>query len=613
MADDGMGGGDGDSWEVGLEDKMRRLTLPANVGTSSRSSRPSGGGVGGGGGGGGGGERDEGFVRPAPPGSRLQGACQPPGGMSPPFTCVPTSSNTVGGASFSDPQADHAASSVDPVLVEALTAGGKARMDVLKIDVEVARFVKDRTARTYEYDKGTSYHRLIAHKVAAHYGLSSVSVVGAGGTDVARLEKPLPPTGLGIPRMAMPTVRLADIGKPDDVDDVDGAGAGKKTKVMVMKRGGRGGGGGDHDSPRGRVGGHGHGHRGGAGAGPSGGSGKTEETLLEEREAEYERARERIFGGAGRDDSPSSSDGGRTSPAPIHTHGRGEGGGGNRNGGRGRTGGRGRGAGDRGGGDGDEQTSGRHSSPNGGNDGSGRASRRGRQPVAIVRNRMADQLDPDFDRSATRFSGPGPAPSHQPMGYPDGNGYNDYGFRGGGPGYEYGFHEPYRGAGYGGIGQSGGFGYDHKREYRVPGGTNDGGYDGDGHHPYGRIDGPGDFPALLQDFPALGGGAGTKGINERHPPGRPPPQLPPPPPHVPPNIASGGGLGAGLAAGSGGETGFGGELDPQHPSSGVGLPPPGVGGSSSVPGAGPQFGRYQQLGPGFRLPQQQRQYDSRRT
>jgi hypothetical protein len=40
-------------------------------------------------------------------------------------------------------------------------------MAVLKIDMEVARFVKDRTVSSIAFD-GTSFHRLIAHKARAY-------------------------------------------------------------------------------------------------------------------------------------------------------------------------------------------------------------------------------------------------------------------------------------------------------------------------------------------------------------------------------------------------------------------------------------------------------------
>ena len=36
---------------------------------------------------------------------------------------------------------------------------------------------------------GSSYHRLLAHKVAAHYGLSSRAIVGEDGRDEVLVEK----------------------------------------------------------------------------------------------------------------------------------------------------------------------------------------------------------------------------------------------------------------------------------------------------------------------------------------------------------------------------------------------------------------------------------------
>lgn len=238
--------GDEDSWENSLDDRMRELKPPSHAsppaapppqrennrqGASSLAatahrSQTHGEGYGDVdcGGGGGGGER-VGFIR---------------------------DDATAGGYSLSDSQTDAIANAVgyvDPLLREALTAGGARRLDVLKIDVEVARFVKDRTQRVFEYDGSTSYHRLIAHKIATHYGLISHSAPGRNGGDKAVLEKPPPPPGqthLAAARMPMPAVRLQDIGKLDDFDEDGGGGAGglgSKAKVMVMKRGGGGGGG----------------------------------------------------------------------------------------------------------------------------------------------------------------------------------------------------------------------------------------------------------------------------------------------------------------------------------------------------------------------------------
>ena len=62
-------------------------------------------------------------------------------------------------------------------------------MTVLRVDQEMSRFARDRsaTARTFE---GSSFHRLVAHKVAAHHGLFSRTIIAQDGPDVALVEKP---------------------------------------------------------------------------------------------------------------------------------------------------------------------------------------------------------------------------------------------------------------------------------------------------------------------------------------------------------------------------------------------------------------------------------------
>jgi hypothetical protein len=142
----GGGGGNGDTWEHdGLYQRMRELKPPSHA-------------------------------PPAAPPYYDQGASQNHAAAVGSVGFVRSDASS---SSFGDPQADAIAAArgyVDPMLREALTQGGTQRMAVLKIDVEVERFVKDRTQRTFEYDGTTSYHRLIAHKVAAHYGGDPVQV-----------------------------------------------------------------------------------------------------------------------------------------------------------------------------------------------------------------------------------------------------------------------------------------------------------------------------------------------------------------------------------------------------------------------------------------------------
>ena len=171
---------DEDSWEEkSLNDSMRALKPPSTATASAHHQQGQGQGQG-----------------RAPSSSSSSSAAAPP--PPPHFHFVRDGAGGGGGYSFSDPQADAIANArgfVDPVLHDALKEGGTQRMTVLKIDMEVERFVKDRTRFVFEYDGNTSYHRLIAHKIATHYGIVSRSVEGVKGGDVALLEKPPPPPG----------------------------------------------------------------------------------------------------------------------------------------------------------------------------------------------------------------------------------------------------------------------------------------------------------------------------------------------------------------------------------------------------------------------------------
>ena len=380
-------------------------------------------------------------------------------------------SSSSAGGSFCDPRADAAAKSwIDPFLREALESGGDARMAVLRIDAEIGGFAADGERASHEFS-GNGYQRMIAHKVAAHHGLASCAVVGADGQDRALIEK----EG-GATAMDPPAVNLSDV-RASPNGDAGKNGDAKKKKVTVMKRGGGGGGRG--------------GDRGGAGGSRNSGAGKKPGQMsVEEREAEYERARERIFGAVnGNEDSGRTSpatDEGSASPganvASSHSrHARSETRAGSRHAGR----------------EG-EQTNKREGGRSG-----------GRQ--AIVRNRAADSMDPDFVRM------PPPAAFHPPPMQP-----TQHSSRGGGYYEGGGYYDPrppppaadpyaYRDA----YPPPPGYGREHEHA------TDGGGYGG------GGFGGGGD------DFPALGGGGG--GWNAPpHPPVGAPTWAPPPPGAPPP-------------------------------------------------------------------------------
>ena len=391
-------------------------------------------------------------------------------------------SSSSAGGSFCDPRADAAAKSwIDPFLREALESGGDARMAVLRIDAEIGGFAADGERASHEF-AGNGYQRMIAHKVAAHHGLASCAVVGADGQDRALIEKEGGATAMDPPAVSLSDVRgdNGDAGKADA----------KKKKVTVMKRGGGGGGG--RGGGRGGAGGFGAGH------GNSGGGKKPGSMSVEEREAEYERARERIFGGAG-----GGEDSGRTSPAA------------------------------------DEGSAPRSASPGTNASGASSLSRQtgakasrsetrpgsrhtregetikreggGRGRQAIVRNRAADSMDPDFVRM------PPPAAFHPPPmqparggGYYEGGGYYDP--RAPPSADPYAYRDAYPPPGYG------------RESERADVGR--GGYGGGGFGGFGG----GGFGGGGDDFPALGGGGWTA------PPTAPAPTWAPPPPGAPPPV-----------------------------------------------------------------------------
>ena len=393
-------------------------------------------------------------------------------------------SSSSAGGSFCDPRADAAAKTwIDPFLREALESGGDARMAVLRIDAEIGGFAADGKRASHEF-AGNGYQRMIAHKVAAHHGLASCAVVGADGQDRALIEK----EG-GATAMDPPAVNLSDVRGENDDAGKNGDNK-KKKKVTVMKRGGGGEGGGrEKGGEKGGIGSQSH-----RNSSQRGGK-KPGSMSVEEREAEYERARTRIFGG---------EDSGRTSPTgkpPDEGSGARSTSPGASSLSRQSTGAKA------------SRSETRHAGargipPQGEN--RGREGGRGRQ--AIVRNRAADSMDPDFVRMPPPAAFHPPPPPTQP--YYEGGGYYEAG----------GYYDPrappppadpyaYRDA----YPPPGGHhvGYAREHEHAGHGG---GGFGGFGGQPIG---GGGD------DFPALGGAvgwnAGAAPTWAPPPPGAPPP------------------------------------------------------------------------------------------
>lgn len=158
---------------------------------------------------------------------------------------------------------------VDQALTDALI-DPRGRINVLRLDAEVERFCLDDSRQQHVFSADlTPYQRMLAHRVAQHYGMqTSVEVVDA--------EQP---QGQVIARKAastiLPTVKLPIIGAPAarDCDNYD-----EKKSVRLMRRTG---------SEERRI-------------SKMGSSGQLtdEESLarsVAQREEEYNRARQRIF------------------------------------------------------------------------------------------------------------------------------------------------------------------------------------------------------------------------------------------------------------------------------------------------------------------------------
>ncbi|KAG7608163.1 SUZ domain [Arabidopsis suecica] len=160
---------------------------------------------------------------------------------------------------------------VDPFLVEALQ-NPRHRLTILRMELDIQKFFQSPEQQQYEFQPlPTSYLRLIAHRVAQHYGLFTTALEG-GGVD-----------GSGNRILATKTVEsrypyvcLSEI--PVKQPEIHGRPEG--FKIAIKPRPNRG-------------------------AGGSGSGSGVEKNLLrsvEERKEEYDKARARIF------NSPSSSD-----------------------------------------------------------------------------------------------------------------------------------------------------------------------------------------------------------------------------------------------------------------------------------------------------------------
>lgn len=240
---------------------------------------------------------------------------------------------------------------VDPVLQDALQRGGADRVQVLRLDQELERYVRGPRSAALELPGPlhTKYQRMVAARVAAHYGLD---VLG-DECDVLRVAKG--------PCTALPAVRLSAVAVAPGAESVDTA---PKKDVKVMRRAGRKGNAGRKESEK--------------------ESARTSSTV-EEKEEEYARARARIFAAA--DAGPGAPAGAANAaavaeadpgaaPAVDAVH-QGQ--------------------------DGSQAAGSRRG-------GSARGGRRSGKSKAIMRDRESEARDPDFDRHSVRY-----APPQMPM------------------------------------------------------------------------------------------------------------------------------------------------------------------------------------------------------
>ncbi|XP_010452414.1 PREDICTED: uncharacterized protein LOC104734514 [Camelina sativa] len=174
---------------------------------------------------------------------------------------------------------------VDPFLVEALQ-NPRHRLTILRMELDIQKFFQSPEQQQYEFQPlPTSYLRLIAHRVAQHYGLFTTALDG-GGLDGSGNRILATKTA----DSRYPYVCLSEI--PVKQPEIHGRPVGK---IAIKPRPNRGSG----------------------GIGSGSGVEKNLLRSVEERKEEYDKARARIF------NSPSSSDSEDSSirappPPPAH-------------------------------------------------------------------------------------------------------------------------------------------------------------------------------------------------------------------------------------------------------------------------------------------------------
>ncbi|CAL9229221.1 unnamed protein product [Arabidopsis halleri] len=160
---------------------------------------------------------------------------------------------------------------VDPFLVEALQ-NPRHRLTILRMELDIQKFFQSPEQQQYEFQPlPTSYLRLIAHRVAQHYGLFTTALDG-GGVDGSGNRILATKTA----ESRYPYVCLSEI--PVKQPEIHGRPEGFKIAIKPRP------------------------NRGSGGIGSGSGVEKNLLRSVEERKEEYDKARARIF------NSPSSSD-----------------------------------------------------------------------------------------------------------------------------------------------------------------------------------------------------------------------------------------------------------------------------------------------------------------
>eukprot|EP01094_Clydonella_sp_ATCC50884_P024007 TRINITY_DN590_c0_g1_i1.p1 TRINITY_DN590_c0_g1~~TRINITY_DN590_c0_g1_i1.p1 ORF type:complete len:622 (+),score=77.61 TRINITY_DN590_c0_g1_i1:166-2031(+) len=229
-------------------------------------------------------------VLPSHPADAQQRAAQPPALAAPPRIMKPPSKsvpqagstpspnqNQAGAAlSPSSPQSPASASApspqpstsgaqrIDDLLLRALSVP-KDRSLILKLDKELERFMKDKSASRLEFPPMTSYQRLIVHRVADCFLLQHIAVDKEPGKRGVALVK--------LPSSRIPPVRFGDLVAQQASKHP------KKVKILMRKE--------ERDAQARAAQ--------AARNSSNGSSAESDEKSLEEREEEYARARARIF------------------------------------------------------------------------------------------------------------------------------------------------------------------------------------------------------------------------------------------------------------------------------------------------------------------------------